>query len=122
MESTWLALYFALKPGHEDEVEEIFKNSGRPAHNVLDDSGEVVGRLLRTMVFLGKEKAVRVIEVEGDILTVSRHMSRQDEVIQLEAKLDEHLAVARDMVTPEGAMQFFVEAGMRCVVNRTDHD
>jgi SchA/CurD like domain len=120
--STWLGLFFALKPGHEDEVAQIFETSGRPDHDVRDESGEVVGRLLRTLVFVGKEKAVRVIEIEGDLMTVSRHMARQDEVRELEEKLEAHLAVPRDMRSPEGAMKFFAEAGMRCVVNRTDRD
>jgi len=115
----WMALFFELKPGHEDAVEELFKNSGRPEHDVRDEDGNVVGKLLRTIVFVGKEKAVRVIEVEGDIMAVSRHMSRQQEVIELEAALEEHLAQPRDMVTPEGAMQFFANAGMRCVLDRS---
>jgi hypothetical protein len=120
--SIWMALFFALKPGHEDAVEEIFRTSGRPDHEVKDEDGNVVGRLQRTIVFLGKEKAVRVIEVEGDIMAVSKHMARQDEVRELEDKLEEHLAVPRDMRTPEGAMTFFAEAGMRMIIHRTDHD
>ncbi len=118
--STWMALYFGLKPGHEAEVEEIFRTSGVPEHDVRDESGAVVGRLLRTIVFVGAAKAVRVIEVDGDMMAVSRHMAKQQEVIALEAKLEEHLAEPRDMVTPEGAMAFFMNAGMRCVLHRTD--
>lgn len=120
--STWMALYFGLKPGHENEVEELFRTSGRPDHDVLDESGEVVGRLLRTLVFVGQEKAVRVIEVEGDIMAVSRHMARQDEVRELEEKLEEHLSTPRDMRSSEGAMAFFLSAGMRCVVDRSDQN
>lgn len=120
--STWLALFFPLKPGHEEAVKEVFRTSGRPDHEVKDDDGNVVGRLLRTIIFVGKEKAVRVIEVEGDIMTVSRHMSRQDEVREVEDALDEHLAVPRDVRNPEGAMKFFMEAGMEMVIHRTDQD
>lgn len=117
--STWMALYFELKPGHSDAVEELFKNSGRPEHDVKDEDGNVVGKLLRTLVFVGKDKACRVIEVEGDMMAVSRHMARQQEVVELEAQLEEHLAQPRDMTSPEGAMQFFMNAGMRCVLNRS---
>ena len=120
--STWMALYFELKPGHEEAVEEIFKNSGRPDHEVKDDQGNVVGKHWRTLVFVGQGKACRVIEVDGDLIAVSRHMARQDEVVELEALLEEHLAQPRDMTTPEGAMTFFMKAGMRCVLNRHADD
>lgn len=120
--STWIALYFALKPGHEEAVEEIFRTSGRPDHDVRDESGEVVGRLLSTLVFVGKEKGVRVIEIEGDLMVVSRHMARQAEVVELEQQLEEHLAEPRDMRSPEGAMKFFMNAGMHCVLQRKHDD
>lgn len=120
--STWMALNFRLKPGSEDEVAEIFATSGRPEHTVLDENGKEVGRLLQTMVFVGKELAVRVIEIDGDMMTVSRHMAEQEEVKDVEAKLEQHLAVPRDMTSPEGAMKFFAEAGMRCVLNRHADD
>ena len=120
--STWLALYFGLKPGHEEAVKEIFRNSGRPDHEVKDENGQVVGRLLRTIIFVGQEKAVRVIEVEGDMMQVSRHMSRQDEVREVEDALDEHLAEPRNVRTPEGAMAFFMKAGMEMIIHRTDQD
>ena len=116
--STWMALFFALKPGHEDAVEELFKNSGRPEHVVKDDDGNQVGMLLRTLVFVGQGKACRVIEIDGDIMAVSKHMSQQDEVVELEAQLEEHLAEPRDMTSPQGAMEFFMKAGMRCVIDR----
>lgn len=115
----WMALYFGLRPGTEDEVAELFASSGVPNHDVTDDDGVVVGKLLRTLVFVGKEKAVRVIEIDGDLAAVSKHMSRQAEVIELEAKLEPFLSTPRDMVTPEGAMKFFADAGMRCVLERT---
>jgi hypothetical protein len=113
--STWSGLIYPLKAGHEDDAAAIFEESGRPQHDVLDDAGTVVGRLLRTLVFVGPEIAIRVIEVEGDLRTVSRHMSRQPQVRAFERQIEEHLAVPRDMVTPEGAEKFFRDAGMRAV-------
>jgi hypothetical protein len=116
--STWMALHFELRPGSEDEVSSIFANSGRPEHTVRDEQGNEIGRLLRTLVFVGKGRAVRVIEIDGDVMAVSRHMSQQQEVQELEALLDKHLAKPRDMTNPAGAAAFFAEAGMRCVVHR----
>jgi hypothetical protein len=119
--SQWHALYYPLKAGSEEKVKELFKASGRPKFDVRNDQGEVVGRLLGTMAFVGKEMAVRVIEVEGPIPVVAAHMSRQPEVKAFERELEEHLAVPRDMVTPEGARAFFRDAALECVLARR-HD
>ncbi len=113
--SMWSGLIYPLKAGTEEVVAQIFASSGRPDHDVRDDEGAVVGRLLRTLVFVGPEIAIRVIEVDGDLRTVSRHMSRQPQVRAFEREIEQHLAVPRDMVTPEGAEQFFRDAGMRAV-------
>lgn len=116
--STWYAIRHRLKPGTEDEVGELFAGHGRPDHDVRDDEGNVVGKLLTTIVFVGKETAVRAVEVEGDLPVVARHMSRQAEVRELESKLEQYLAEPRDMTTPEGAQAFFRDAAMRCVLHR----
>jgi hypothetical protein len=42
-------------------------------------------------------------------------MSRQEPVRAFEREIEQHLAVPRDMVTPEGAERFFRDAGMRPV-------
>jgi hypothetical protein len=116
--STWLALLYKMKPGNEEAVSEIFRQSGRPDHEVRDDDGNVVGRLLTTMVFVGSEAAVRVIEVEGDPRVVAGHISRQPEVKDFEAKIEEYLAEPRDLSNPEGARAFFHRSGMRNVLIR----
>ncbi|WP_018681517.1 SchA/CurD-like domain-containing protein [Actinokineospora enzanensis] len=118
---TWHALFYPLKPGSEDTVKELFRASGRPEFDVRDGEGTVVGRLLSTMAFVGKEMAVRVIEVEGALPVVAAHMSRQPEVRAFERELEEHLARPRDMVTPEGARAFFRDSALECVLNRR-HD
>jgi SchA/CurD like domain len=119
--STWHALYYPLKPGSEDKVKELFRDSGRPQFDVVDDTGKVAGRLLGTMVFVGRELAIRAIEVEGSLPLVAAHMSRQPEVRAFERELEEHLAEPRDMVSPEGAREFFRRAAMECVIDRR-HD
>lgn len=119
--SQWHALFYPLKAGSEETVKELFRQSGRPTFDVSDGDGQVVGRLLGTMAFVGKEMAVRVIEVEGPLPMVAAHMSRQPEVKDFERQLEEHLARPRDMVTPEGARQFFRDAALECVLARR-HD
>jgi hypothetical protein len=119
--STWHALFYPLKAGSEEAVKELFRESGRPRFEVRNDEGDVVGRLLGTMAFVGKEMAVRVIEVDGPLPMVAGHMSRQPEVRQFERQLETHLSRPRDMVTPEGARQFFRDAALECVLSRR-HD
>lgn len=121
LKAQWHALFYPLKAGSEETVKELFRESGRPRFDVTDGDGKVVGRLLGTMAFVGKEMAVRVIEVEGALPLVAAHMSRQAEVQEFERQLEEHLAVARDMVTPEGARAFFRDAALECVLSRR-HD
>jgi hypothetical protein len=115
--SDWHALYYPLKPGSEETVKELFRGSGRPRFDVTDGSGNKVGRLLGTLAFVGREKAIRVIEVEGPLPVVAAHMSRQEEVRAFERELEPHLSVPRDMTTPDGARAFFKEATLPCVLS-----
>lgn len=120
--STWLALMYKMKPGVEEAVTNLFQSSGRPDHELRDEEGTIVGRLLTTMVFVGKEAAVRVIEVEGDVRVVAAHISRQDEVKQFEQNVEQYLAEPRDLSTPEGARAFFQRSGMQNVLTRRHDD
>jgi hypothetical protein len=118
---TWHALIYPIKAGSEDKVKELFRESGRPEFSVTDADGQVIGRLLGTMAFVGTETAIRVIEVEGALPQVAAHMSRQPEVREFERQLEEHLKEPRDMRSPEGARDFFRRASMECVLSRR-HD
>lgn len=116
--SQWFALLYPLKPGSKEVVSQLFRESGRPDHEVRDDDGNIVGHLLTTLAFVGSEAAVRVIEVDGDIRAVARHMSRQEAVRAFEGRIEQHLSVPRDMRSPGGAEHFFQSAGMECVLVR----
>jgi hypothetical protein len=119
--STWHALFYPLKAGSEEVVKDLFRRSDRPEFDVRDADGKIVGRLLGTMAFVGREMAVRVIEVEGSLPMVAAHMSRQPEVGEFERQLEAHLTQPRDMRTPEGARAFFRDSALECVLNRR-HD
>lgn len=116
--STWLALLYKMKPGVQEEVTKLFQESGRPDHEVRDEEGNVVGRLLTTLVFVGADAAVRVIEVDGDVRIVAGHISRQPEVKDFEGKVEQYLAEPRDLSNPEGARAFFQRSGMQNVLIR----
>lgn len=119
--SDWHGLQYPLKPGTEDAVKELFRKSGRPTFDITNDEGEVIGRLLGTMVFVGNEIAIRIIEVEGPLPVVAAHMSQQPEVKAFEKELEQYLAKPRDMVTPDGAREFFQKAKLEAVISRR-HD
>jgi hypothetical protein len=119
--STWHALFYPLLPGSEEKVKELFRTSGRPEFDVRSPNGEVVGKLLGTRAFVGKEMAVRVIEIEGPLPLVAGHMSQQPAVRAFEQELETHLAVPRDMTSREGAQAFFRLASLEQVLSRR-HD
>jgi hypothetical protein len=112
------ALIWNVRPGTEGEVEELFRNYGRPDHRILGPDGSEQGLLLSTQVFMKDNTVVRVMEFEGDFRMLARHLQTQPAVRELEEKLDQYLETPRDMSTPEGAQKFFREASMRCILAR----
>jgi hypothetical protein len=120
--SQFWGLMWNVKPGTEQTVEELFRNSGRPEHDIRGADGSIRGKLLQTMVFLKGNTIVRIIEFEGcDLPEVAMHMRRQQAIVDLERALDDLVEIPRDMSTPEKAQQFFRESSMRCILHRR-HD
>ena len=64
------------------------------------------------------QTVVRVIEFEGDLMSVAQHMARQDEVRGARSRARSLPRAAPCMVTPQGAATFFANASMRCVISR----
>lgn len=116
------AMLWTVKPEAVEQVKELFRDYGRPDHEVKDEDGNVRGRLLGTQVFMKGNTVVRVIEVEGDFVAVAQHMGRQPAIQELEAALDPLLEEPRDMSTPEGARDFFLKSAMECVADRRHDD
>ena len=96
MAQVW-ALMWHVKPGSEEAVEELFKNSGRPEHVIRDEDGNEKGMLLGTYVLMKDNWVIRVIEFDGEFMDVAVHMREQQEVVDLEEELDDHLLEPRDM-------------------------
>lgn len=112
---TWHALFYPLRPGSEQTVKDLFKESGRPSFEVRDDAGNVAGRLLGTMAFVGAGTAIRAMEVHGPLPLVAAHLGRQPQIRRFEEQLEELLAEPRDMRSPDGARRFFQQAGLQSV-------
>lgn len=104
------AITYDIRPGHEDEIAEIFSaaNFRRADTPVLrDDSGAEVGRIHGTGLFIRDGFMVRVIHHEGDIAAVGRHMAGQQGVKEAERRLAPYLAASRDTETPERFRRHF---------------
>jgi hypothetical protein len=116
------AVMWTVRPGTEQQVEELFQNYGTPEYVIKGEDGSVQGRLVSTQVFMKGNTVVRVMEFEGDRRAVFGHLQRQPVVRELERKLDEFLELPRDMSTPEGAQKFFQDTAMRCLLARRAED
>lgn len=113
---------FDIRPGSAAAVERIFADSARPDPVVRGQNGERIGLLVSTMVFVGERSVVRVMEYEGELPDVVRHLAAQPEVREVERRIEPYLLEPRDMSTPEGAREYFRRAGMRCVLRRRHDD
>lgn len=114
----YFALMWSVKPGSEDAVKELFHNYGRPDPVVRDGDGNVTGQLLSTLVFMKDNVIVRVMEVEGDLPAVARHLQRQEAIQNLEASLDQYLEEPRDHSSPEAMARFFASSAMELLIAR----
>ena len=117
MSQHW-ALMWNVKPGTEQQVQELFADYESPDPIVKDADGNVKGELLSTQVYIKGNTVVRVMEVEGSFPDVAAHLGRQPGIQELERKLDPLLETARDMSTPEGAREFFIGSMMQCLLAR----
>ena len=116
----YAAITYRVKPGHEDEIAEIFAGFQRVDRpDFAGETGEQAGRLLGTGVFVKDDVLVRVIHYEGDFSAVARHMAAQKGVHILEEKLSPLLAEPRDTSSTEGFLEYFRDATMRSISQLT---
>ncbi|MFL6140717.1 MAG: SchA/CurD-like domain-containing protein [Labedaea sp.] len=112
----YAAITYDVKPGHEDEIAELFAGFQRADTPVLrNEAGEEVGRLVGTAVFIRGGTLVRFIHYEGDFIAVAKHMGQQKGVHLIEDKLQPLLAEPRDTSTPEKFREHFAKSLMRCI-------
>jgi hypothetical protein len=114
------AITYRVKPGHEDEIAEIFakfQRVNRPEYQ--GDNGQQAGKLLGTAVFIKDDIIVRVIHYEGEFAAIGRHMAAQKGVHLIEEALAPYLAEQRDTSTQEGFGAYFRDATMRCISQLT---
>jgi hypothetical protein len=112
------ALTFEVRPGTEPEVQQILSGYPRPRTEIGDGA-----RLLGTTVFLWGARVIRMMDVEGPLPLVMRHLAAQPAIRATEEALNPLLAEPRDLSDPGAAAAFFQRAMMRQIVHRiTDPD
>jgi hypothetical protein len=116
------AVTWKVRQGTEEEVRRLFRESGRPSHDILDVQGNQVGKLLSTVVLMHGNQVVRVLEYEGSLPDVMRHMAQQPELQALEKELDQYLEVKRDTSSPEKFREYFIDSIMTNVITRRRDD
>lgn len=118
----YAAITYRVKPGHEEEIAEIFAGFQRvDTPDFSSKEGDPAGRLLGTGVFIKDDVVVRVIHYEGDFAAIGRHMAQQKGVHILESKLAPYLAEPRtvDTTTPAGFAEHFRRSTMRTIAQLT---
>ena len=117
---SYAAIMYRVKPGHDDEIAEIFAGFQRMNTPVFrDESGNEVGKLLGTAVFVKDDVVVRVIHYEGDFAAIGQHVGMQRGVHLIEDKLQPYLATPRDTRATADFQSYFAEATMRSVSELT---
>ncbi|GHF65453.1 SchA/CurD [Streptomyces mashuensis] len=112
----YAAITYRVRPGHEDEIAELFAGFRRvDTPEFKDASGRAAGKLLGTAVFVKDDVLVRVIHYEGDFGAIAGHMAAQPGVHAIEEKLAPFLAEPRDTSTADGFAAYFRDATMRRV-------
>jgi hypothetical protein len=107
------ALTFTVRPGTEQEARRVLAGYPRP-----DTEIEGGARLLGTSVFLWRNRVLRVMDVEGPLPLIMRHLATQPAIRQTEAELNPLLTEQRDLDAPGGARDFFARAMMTRIVHR----
>ncbi|MBB5825923.1 SchA/CurD-like domain-containing protein [Micromonospora carbonacea] len=107
------ALTFTVRPGTEQEARRVLAGYPRPATEI--DGG---ARLLGTSVFFWRNRVVRVMDVDGPLPLIMRHLSAQPAIRRTESALNPLLTEKRDLEAPTGARDFFARAMMTRVVHR----
>jgi hypothetical protein len=107
------ALTFAVRPGTEQQAKQVLSGYPRPATEV--DGG---ARLLGTSVFFWRNHVLRVMDVDGPLPLIMRHLATQPAIRETEAALNPLLAERRELGDPRAVRAFFASAMMTRVVHR----
>jgi SchA/CurD like domain len=125
MPMKFAAISYSIKPGFDEEVAEIFspanfKRASSPM--IRNSSGKVVGHIIGTGLFLRGDSMARIVQYDGELDDVARHMAAQDGVHEAERVIQQYLQTPRDTETEAGFMAYFRRSTMTCLAQRIHND
>lgn len=118
---TYAAISYDVKPGFDAEIAEIFSlaNFKRASSPVIRNADRrVVGHIIGTGLFLLGDAMARVIQYDGALDDVARHMAAQVGVHEAERALMPYLRTPRHTETEAGFIAHFKRSTMTCLVSR----
>jgi SchA/CurD like domain-containing protein len=107
------AITFPIRPGSEAEVARILSGYAPPRTEIDEHT-----KLLATSVFLWRARVVRVMDVQGALPVVMRHLAQEPAIRAVEEQLNPYLAEPRDLTDPQAARAFFTRSMMRRIAHR----
>jgi SchA/CurD like domain len=107
------ALAFHVRPGTEEQAARLLAGYRAPRLEIDERT-----RLVGTTVFMRGTLVVRVIEVEGDLGAVARHLARDPNIQHVERELNQLLAEPYDPADPAGPAGFFRRRLMAPITDR----
>jgi hypothetical protein len=122
---TFAAISYDIKPGFDDEVAEIFSpaNFKRASSPVIRNGArKIVGHIIGTALFLRGDVMARIIQYDGELDDVARHMAAQTGVHEAERAIAPYLRAPRDTGTEAGFMVYFRRSTMTCLARRVYTD
>jgi hypothetical protein len=125
MQMKLAAISYDIKPGFDDKVAEIFSpaNFKRASSPVIrNEARKVVGHIIGTGLFLRGDAMARIVQYDGELEDVGRHMAGQDGVHEAERAIQTYLKAPRDTETEAGFMAYFRRATMTCLAQRVYTD
>ncbi|WP_298796318.1 SchA/CurD-like domain-containing protein [uncultured Pseudonocardia sp.] len=112
----YAALTYDILPGHEDAIAEIFGSFRRVGSADVPEPGAgPVSRILATALFIRDATMVRMVEYEGDLETIARHMAVQPGIQEMERRIKPYLASPRPTGTVEGFVETFMRSRLRSI-------
>lgn len=122
---TFAAISYDIRPGFDEEVAEIFSpaNFKRASSPVIRNGArKVVGHIIGTGLFLRGDAMARIIQYDGELDDVARHMAAQAGVHEAERAIAPYLRTPRDTQTEAGFMAHFRRSTMTCLARRVYTD
>ncbi len=110
------ALRYKVKPGHAQDIADVFKNVQAEARPTLrDTTGREIGVILVVALFVKDGDMIRVVQHDGELSDVAQYMAKRPARPEMERALEPYMDEERDVSTPDRFLKQFAKNTMRRV-------